>query len=311
MNKNYIKLVTTGRYVPEKVMTNDDFAAFLDTNDEWITTRTGIKRRHVAADDESAIDLAYKAALNAIDNAKYDVNKIDLIVVATITNPMKSPSIANLVQAKLGLNEHHVMTFDINAACSGFVYALEIASSMIGSGNYKSALVIGAEEMTSILDYKDRGTCILFGDGAGAAILEPTDDPNYQVHFYNGSRGDDTGILWIDPLVKMDGREVYKFATDIMPKAIDQVLKKANLTLEDIDLIIPHQANIRIIQSVAKDMNLPIERFLVNIDEYGNTSSASIPILLDEFKQKNKAPKRALMIGFGGGFTWGAAILMV
>ncbi|HLS99930.1 MAG TPA: beta-ketoacyl-ACP synthase 3, partial [Acholeplasma sp.] len=237
--------------------------------------------------------------------------KIDLIVVASITNPMKSPSIANLVQAKLGLNDRHVMTFDVNAACSGFVYALEVASSLLLAGNHKSALVIGSEHMTSILDYTDRGTCILFGDGAGSVILEKSEDPTDEIHFFNGSRGDDTGILWIDPLVKMDGREVYKFATDIMPKAIEQVLKKANLTLDDIDLIIPHQANIRIIQSVAKDMNLPLERFLVNIDEYGNTSSASIPILLDEYKQKHKEPKRALMIGFGGGFTWGAAILKV
>lgn len=305
-----MKIVSTGRYAPESVLTNQDFEKMVETSDEWITTRTGIKRRHIA-EGETAIDLAYKAAIDAINKANYDVSKIDLIVVATITSPVTTPSVANLVQAKLGLNDRHVMAFDINAACSGFVYALEVASGLLNAGIYKSALVIGTEHMTSILDYKDRGTCILFGDGAGAAIVEKSNDSKDSSWFYNGSRGDDTGILWIDPIVRMDGKEVYKFAVDIMPKAMESVLKQANLKLDDIDVIIPHQANLRIIQSVAKTLGLPLERFLINIEEYGNTSSASIPILLDEYKDKNKETKRALLIGFGGGFTWGAAIINV
>ncbi len=310
MSNQKIKIVSTGRYAPEGVLTNQDFERMVETSDEWITTRTGIKRRH-KAEGETAIDLAYKAALDAINKSNYDVRKIDLIIVATITSPVTTPSVANLVQAKLGLNDKHVMSFDINAACSGFVYALEVASGLLNAGIYKSALVVGTEHMTSILDYTDRGTCILFGDGAGAAIVEKSNDSKDTAWFYNGARGDDGGILWIDPIVRMDGKEVYKFAVDIMPKAMESVLKQANLTLDDIDLIIPHQANLRIIQSVAKSLNLPLERFLINIEEYGNTSSASIPILLDEYKDTHKEVKRALLIGFGGGFTWGAAIINV
>lgn len=305
-----IKIVSTGRYAPDNVMTNDDFSKILETNDEWITTRTGIKRRHIAQ-GETAIDMAYKAALKAVENKNYDKEKIDLIIVASITSPVKTPSIANLIQAKLGLNHKNIVAFDINAACSGFVYAVEIAASMISSGNYKSVLVIGSEHMSSILDWEDRSTAILFGDAAGAAIIEVSDNPKDNAYFWNGSRGDDTGILWIDPKVKMAGREVYKFAVDIMPKAIHKVLEKAGLTIDDIDYIIPHQANYRIIQSVAKDMNLPIERFLMNLEEYGNTSAASIPFLLDEHKTNNPEVKRVLFVGFGGGFTWGAAILNV
>lgn len=310
MNNLMIKVMGTGRYAPSKVMTNDDFSKILDTNDEWITTRTGIKRRHIA-ENETAVDMAYKAALKAVEDRNYNKEDIDLIIVASITSPIKTPSIANLIQAKLGLNHKNIVAFDLNAACSGFVYALEVAASMLASGNYKGALVIGSEHMSSILDWTDRSTAILFGDAAGAAIIEHSKDPNDQAYFWNGSRGDDTGILWIDPKVKMAGRDVYKFAVDIMPKAIREVLAKANMKIEDIDLIIPHQANYRIIQSVAKDMDMPIDRFLMNLDEYGNTSAASIPFLLDEYKSTHTEVKRVLMVGFGGGFTWGAAIMNV
>lgn len=306
-----IKVISTGRYVPKKVVSNKDFEATIDTTDEWIVTRTGIKRRHFASEDENSVELAYQAALSAIKNKNIDVNTIDLIVVATITNQVRTPSAANLVQAKLGLNNKQVMTFDINAACSGFVYALEVASALINTSSHKRALVIGTEHMSSIVDFTDRGTCILFGDGAGAVIIEKSDSKDDEVFFYNASKGDDEKILWIDPKVKMDGKEVYKFATDIMPKAIEEVLSRANLKIEDIDYILPHQANLRIIQSVSKSMNLPLDRFLINIDEYGNTSSASIPILIDEFKEKDKGIKKVLLVGFGGGFTWGAAILNI
>ncbi|VEU82160.1 beta-ketoacyl-ACP synthase III [Acholeplasma hippikon] len=304
-----IKVISTGKYVPSRVVSNADFEKTIDTSDEWIVTRTGIKRRHFVNENENVVDLAYNAAIDAIKKGHVDVNEIDLIIVATITNQVRTPSVANLVQARLGLNQKNVMTFDMNAACSGFVYALEVASSLLNSSYHKKALIIGSEHMSSIIDFTDRGTCILFGDGAGAMIVEKSQNKTDEVFFYNASKGDDEGILWINPIVKMDGKEVYKFATDIMPKAIIEVLNRANLRLEEIDLIIPHQANLRIIQSVSKSMNLPMDKFLVNIDEYGNTSSASIPILIDEYKEKNKENKKVLLVGFGGGFTWGAAIL--
>lgn len=309
MSQMKIKVVTTGKYIPQNKVSNHDFEKMIDTNDEWITTRTGIKNRHFAAENENVVDLAYHAAVDAIQKSNYDINKIDLIVVATITNQVRTPSVANLVQAKLGLNHKQVMTFDINAACSGFVYGLEIVSSLLQSGNFKSALLIGSEHMSSIIDFTDRTTCILFGDGSGSMIIEKSDNAKDEVYFYNASKGDDEGVLWINPLVKMDGKEVYKFATDIMPKAINEVLTRAKLTIDEIDYIIPHQANLRIIQSVSKTMNVPMEKFLVNIESYGNTSSASIPILIDEFKEKEVNTKKVLLVGFGGGFTWGSAII--
>ncbi len=308
-----IKFISTGYYVPEKIVTNDDLSKIVDTNDEWIKSRTGISKRRFATDDETVIDLAYQAGLDAINQSNFDKNKIDLIIVSSITSPVKTPSIANLVQGMLGLNKNHVMAFDINAACTGYIYALEIASGLLKSGLYKNALVIGAEKMTSILDFKDRSTCVLFGDGAGASIITLSDDNNDQVYFYNDSKGDLEKVLWIKPYVKMEGREVFRFAVDVIPKSINELLKKSNLTLDEIDLIIPHQANVRIIQNVAKEMNLPMDKFLMNIEEYGNTSAASIPILLAEYKRKNpkKSKQKAILVGFGGGFTWGAALINI
>ncbi len=311
MNNINIKFITTGSYLPEKIVTNDDLSKIVDTNDEWIKTRTGISERRFARDDETVVELAYKAALDAINKSNFNKNEIDLIIVASITSPVKTPSIANLVQGMLGLNDNHVMAFDVNAACTGYIYALEIASGLLNSGLYKNALVIGAEKMTSILDFTDRSTCVLFGDGAGASIITKSDDKKHQVFFHNNSKGDLNKVLWIKPYVKMEGREVFRFAVDALPRAINEVLENANLTIDDIDLIVPHQANDRIIQSVSKDMKIPMSKFLMNIEKYGNTSAASIPILLSEYESNENDLKRVIIVGFGGGFTWGAALINI
>lgn len=308
---NLIKVVTTGHYVPTRIVTNDELSKIVDTNDEWIQTRTGIKERRYASENQNSVDLAYFAALDAITKNNYDKNKIDLIVVATVTPNQKTPAVANLVQAKLKLNHKHVVSFDINAACTGFVYALEVASSLINTGNYKSALVIGSEKLSSVIDFTDRETCILFGDGAGAVIIESSENEKDSTFFYTASRGDDNDILSVKEYIKMAGKEVFKFAVDVLPRSIDSVLEKANLTIDDIDVVIPHQANMRIIANVAKTTKIPLEKFEMNIEKYGNTSAASIPILLDEYRQKGNVGKKVLLVGFGGGFTWGAAIINI
>jgi 3-oxoacyl-[acyl-carrier-protein] synthase III len=300
------KIVSTGKYLPEGVITNFDLEKLVDTNDEWIVSRTGINTRRKAL--ESVLDMAYNASMDAIKKAEYDKDKIDLIIVATITNEIKSPSIANLLQEKLGLNDKQVMAFDVNAACTGFVYALEVATSLLQSGKFKSALVVGSEKMTNIVDFTDRNTCILFGDGAGSMIVEPGDIDSV---FYNDSKGDNTKILEVDKYVKMNGPRVYQFAVDIIPKTINKILRDNNLTLDDIDVIIPHQANKRIVESIIKEMNLSDDKVILNIDRYGNTSAASIPITIAEYKEENKDLKTILIVGFGGGFTWGAAILKI
>jgi 3-oxoacyl-[acyl-carrier-protein] synthase-3 len=228
-------------------------------------------------------------------------------VVATVTEHQKTPACANYVQGLLGIQKE-IMSFDLNAACTGFNYALEIASSLLHSQPaFKHALVIGAETLSKVLDYTDRSTCILFGDGAGAVVLSK--ETQNQSYFYNVTRPDMEHILDINGLIKMDGRKVFLFAVEVVQKAIEHMLKVSGYSIDEIDHIIPHQANIRIIQAVAKGMSLPIEKFEVNIERYGNTSAASIPITLSEYKKKHTTSKRVLMVGFGGGFTYGASIM--
>ena len=305
-----ISIIGTGKYAPEMVLTNHDLEMVVDTSDEWITTRTGIASRHIAQNESSA-DMAYQAALAAIESCNYDKNKIDLIVVATVTPEKMTPSTANLVHSKLGI-DHSVMSFDINAACTGFVYALEVVASMLQSNHFRSALVIGSEQLTKVIDYNDRNTCVLFGDGAGAVIIERNETETNRSFFYNDANGDDQNTLTVDKTIKMDGRKVYQFAVDVMEKSIQKILRIAGLTIDDIDKIIPHQANERIIQSVAKSMNIPMDKFYLNLAEYGNVSSASIPIALDEYRRARTSTKsKVLLVGFGGGFTWGSAILTV
>ncbi len=302
-----IQLKSSGKYVPSGIITNEDLEKMVETSDEWIVTRTGIKTRHKVS-DETVTDLAYKAALDAIKKVNYDKEKIDLIIVATITNSLRTPSVANEIQRLLGLT-HDVMSFDVTAACTGFIYGMDVAASLFLSSRFKSALIIGAETLTKVVDYKDRNTCILFGDGAGAVIVEPTniDKPSY---YYSAAIGDPNGYLTVEKHIKMDGKRVYLFAVDAMQKGIEKMLHDSGLSIDEIDAIIPHQANYRIIQAVAKNMDIPIEKFVMNIAEYGNTSAASIPITLNAYLQANDKPdQKIIFVGFGGGFTWGSALI--
>ena len=302
------KIISSGHYVPEEIITNDDLSKIVETNDEWIYTRTGIKERRRAASDELVSDLAYKAVIDAVNKANYDISKIDLIVVATIKGDQITPSTANVLQGKLGIKE--AMSFDINAACTGFVYALETATALLKAGSHQAALVVGVERLTDITDYTDRQTCILFGDGAGAVIVEKTADNDGDNNvFYNAAAFDENEYLTVNQYIKMDGRRVYLFAVDIIEKSIRKILEDNKISLDEIDIIIPHQANERIIQGVAKAMDLSMDKFFMNIAKYGNTSAASIPITISEYREEFGANKKILIVGFGGGFTWGSAII--
>lgn len=307
MNQQF-KVVASGKYVPKKVITNKDFEKIIDTTDEWIVSRTGIKERRKATHEQCS-DLATSAALDALNRYNYDKNKIDLIIVATITGEQKTPSIANVVQGKLGLT-NPVMSFDLNAACTGFVYAMDVASSLLQTKRFKSALIIGSEKLSDIVDYSDRNTCILFGDGAGALIIE-YDEKAKPSYFHNGAKPDMTDVLTVRDKLAMDGKKVYQFAVDIVEKSIVNVCKEANIDISSIDRILPHQANERIILSVGKSLGLPHEKFAMNITNYGNTSAASIPLLLAEYMASGHQNETILVVGFGGGFTYGAAIFYI
>ena len=303
-----IKILGTGHYVPNQIVNNHDLEKIVDTSDEWIVSRTGIKERR-KVHHETTHEMAYLSSKNALKEAKIDASEIDLIVVATITENQKTPAVANFVAGLLGI-EDDVMSFDLNAACTGFVYALEVAASLIQQPKYRKALVIGAETLSNVLDYTDRNTCILFGDGAGAVVIEKGKETQLG-YFYNTSRPDMSNTLDVGKFIKMDGRKVFLFAVEVIEKSIKKVLEDANLTLEDIDHIIPHQANERIILAVSKSMNVSMDKFVMNIASYGNTSAASIPLTLSEYKKKHTKTMSLLLVGFGGGFTYGAAIVKV
>ena len=318
----YSKIAGTGSYVPEKVMTNEDLKQFVDTSDEWITSRTGIKRRHIVT-DELTIDLAEQASIKAIEDSGIDKLEIDLVIVATVTPDHHFPGIAQLLQARLGLNK--VMAFDVNAACSGFLYVLNIADKMIKSGAYKTVLIVGAETLTRLTDWRDRNTCVLFGDAAGAMVITKSEE-NHIKDVICGSDGDTEGHLICnnvdvkDPAVNavsqqdhihMNGREVFKFATRVMPSTINELLDRNNMTLDDLDYIVAHQANERIIDKAARDLKYPMEKMFLNISEYGNTSAASVPLAIDEAIKTGvlKTGDTFATVAFGGGFTWGGAII--
>ncbi len=310
VNKGYLKIVGTGRYVPDTIITNKDMEQIVDTTDEWITSRTGIKERHVAF-EETTSDLAYKAALNVFEKTGYDKHKIDLIIVATFTPDLKSPSVASLVQTKLGLNQMAITAFDINAACTGFIYTLNVAEKMLRSNAYKSALVIGAEVISGVVDYTDRNTCVLFGDGAGAMILEK--DRKKLAIFNVSTKVDNDLILYVDKYVHMDGQRVYQFASRVIESSISEVLAFGKIRKADIRKVIPHQANIRIIQSASRALMIPIENFFVNIHKYGNTSAASIAIAFDEMMETEiiEPGEQIMLVGFGAGLTFGACMLTI
>ena len=320
----YSRITGTGSYLPPQRLTNADLATRLaatgvETSDEWIVERTGIYARHFAAPDVSCSDLGVEAAKNALQAAGLQASDIDLIIVATSTPDMVFPSAACILQNKLGIAG--CPAFDIQAVCSGFVYALSVADAMIKTGSANKALVIGAEVFSRILDFSDRTTCVLFGDGAGAVVLEASDTPGILASDLHAD-GKHVGILCVpgnvsggkvigDALLKMDGQAVFKLAVGVLESAARATLAKANMTEADIDWLIPHQANIRIMQSTAKKLKLPLEKLIVTVDQHGNTSAASIPLALDASVRSGKIKKgdTLMLEGVGGGFTWGAVLL--
>lgn len=307
-----IHIISTGRAVPEKVVTNDDMSQIVDTNDEWISTRTGIKQRHFCEENERNWQLAVKAAEKAIENAGIDKSDIGLLIVATFTPDYATPSVACIVQRELELRTD-MMAFDINAACSGYLYGLNTAAAMLSDDNIKYALVIGSEQISTRLDMEDRGTCVLFGDGAGAAIVEHSDNELVSVM---GAEGNIEalycpGHTFPKQYVCMDGKKVFKFAVSTISGVTKEVLDKAGIGIEDVDYIVCHQANERIIRSVMKQYKDCEDKFYINIQNYGNTSAASIAIALDEMNEKGmlKPGTKVILVGFGAGFTWGGMLI--
>ncbi len=324
--KRTASIVGTGSYIPDRVLTNGDLERMVDTSDEWITARTGIRERRIAADDEFTSDMAAKAASNAIDNAKISAADIDLIIVATVTPDMFFPSTACFVQQKIGAKK--AACFDVSAACSGFLYGLEIAQQFITSQTYSTVLVIGAEKLSSIVDWTDRNTCVLFGDGAGAAILRNREGAHGVITTYMGSDGAFSEILNIPgggcrtPIgphnfdqrlntIQMNGKETYKQAVTAMMTAAREALKQSGLEPDDIACFIPHQANLRIIEAVASRLHVPMDRFMINLDRFGNTSAAAVAIALDEANRTGRMSvgDYVLLMVFGGGLTWASSVI--
>ncbi len=323
-------VIGTGSFLPEKVMTNADFTKIVDTSDEWITTRTGIKERHVASESQTTAVLAAEAAKRALADAGMTADHLDIIIVATITPEMVFPSTACFVQDLIGAQ--NAWAFDISAACSGFVYGLSIAQQFIGTNRYKTAMVIGAETLTRITDYTDRGSCILFGDGAGAIIVKADPDGSSMGLMYSTAFSDGSGWTSLNckaygsrnpisrPLpdpkmvyMSINGKEVYHTAVRRIVELVNECLEKCDLCIEDIALFIPHQMNARIIESVGKRLNFRDNQIFINIDKVGNTSAASIPIALDECRKTGKLKKGdiVLLVAFGGGLTWGANVIQL
>ncbi len=322
-----VGVLGTGKYVPERILTNQELSEMVDTNDEWIVTRTGIKERRIAAENEASSDLSYHASLKALEAAGISAEDLDLIVVATITPDMAFPSTACILQEKLGARK--AAAFDLSAACSGFIYGLANAANFIATGTYRYALVVGAECLSRITDYTDRNTCILFGDGAGAVVLGQVPEGRGFKSFELGADGSGGELLRIagggsrHPIsaemmdqrlhyIYMAGKEVFKFAVRVMGSAAEEALKKAGIDKRDIDLLVPHQANMRIIQSALERLELPQDKCVVNLDRYGNVSAGSIPIALAEAVEEGRVHEgdTLVLVGFGGGLTWGATVLV-
>lgn len=319
----YSRIAGTGSYLPEKVLTNDDLSKFVDTSDEWIASRTGIRERHVAAEGETTGDLAFHAATRALEAAGVEASELDLIVLGTTTPDIIFPSTACLLQHRLGANG--CAAFDVNAACSGFVYALAVADQFIRSGTVKTALVVGAETLTRMLDWSDRSTCVLFGDGAGAVVLKADADTGIlstHLHADGGKKellynpvgvsvGFKPGEHNAGVKVLMTGNDVFKHAVKALDAVVEETLEANGLDRSEIDWLIPHQANLRIIEATAKRLAMPMERVVVTVDKHGNTSSGSVPLALDEAVRSGRVKRGQLVLleAFGGGFTWGSALL--
>ena len=320
-----IAILGTGSYAPAKILTNAELSAMVETSDEWIQTRTGIRERRIAGPDERTSDLATAAARAAMTDAGVTAEQIDLVIVATVTGDMPMPATACIVQHKLGIAAH-AACFDVAAACSGFLYALDTAWAMLGSGRYRHALVIGAEKMSSVVDWKDRSTCVLFGDAGGAVVLGPSKGSAEVLGTKLYSEGGYTDLLCIPPgnngtpapgtaaapgKVIMKGREIFKIAVREMEDAAREILEQHGLHADEISCVIPHQANLRIIDAIAQYLELPFERFFINVERYGNTSAASIPLALDEARRAGRVRPgdTTLLVAFGAGLTYGSALV--
>lgn len=322
----HTRILGIGSYGPERVVNNNQLSNTVETSDEWIRTRTGIQERRFASDEQATSDLSLEAAKKAMEDAKVLPEEIDLVLVATITPDMAFPSTACILQHKLGLNK--VACFDLEAACSGFLYALDVADAMISSGRYSKALVVGAEKMSSIMDWEDRTTCVLFGDGAGAAVLSRDGDGPELLGFYCGADGSNPSLLCqpgggsalpasADTItgrkhfLKMNGREIFKSAVRVMESSCRKLLDQHNIAIEDINHIIPHQANMRIVESLSQRLNVPLGKFYCNLDRFGNTSAASIPLALSEavHSQRIKPNDLCLLVAFGAGLTWSSTLV--
>lgn len=320
-------ILGTGSYAPARVLTNDELSTVVETSDEWIRTRTGIRERRIAGETELTSDLAVEAARAALADAKLTPTEVDLVIVATVTPDSPMPATACLVQHKLGIRSD-VPCFDVNAACTGFIYALDVASAMLSSGRYRCALVIGAEKLSSVVDWRDRTTCVLFGDGAGAVVLGASEQPDVGILGIKlGASGENAALLAIgstpsDPLfhssatmerryLQMKGKEIFKLAVRAMDESARDILEQHKLRADQIALVIPHQANLRIIDAISQYLELPMERFFVNVDRYGNTSAASIPLALDEARRAGRirAGDISLLVAFGAGLTYGSALI--
>jgi len=313
------RIAGTGSYLPPRIVTNDELSRRIDTSDAWIQERTGIKQRHIADESQTSSDLALEASRRALEAAGLKASDIDLIVVATSTPDYVFPSTACLLQAKLGVKG--CPAFDVQAVCSGFVYGLGVADNFIRAGTHKRALVIGAEVFSRILDWNDRGTCVLFGDGAGAVVLVAGEQPGVHATVLHAD-GSHSGILSVpgnvcgghivgSPFLQMQGNQVFKIAVRVLDEVARETVAAAGMRLEDVDWLIPHQANVRILEATAKKLGLPRERLVVTVDHHANTSAASVPLALDEYVRagKIKAGQKVMLQGVGGGFTWGASLV--
>ncbi|MGI6712572.1 MAG: beta-ketoacyl-ACP synthase III [Bacillota bacterium] len=321
-----VGITGVGSYVPKRIVTNEDLAKMVETSDDWIKGRTGISQRRLAASDQATSDLAFHAASAAIKDAGIKAEELDLIIVATVTPDMMFPATACILSEKLGL--HGKPAFDLEAACSGFIYGLTIGAQFIATGVYQNVLVVGAEKLSSIVNWDDRNTCVLFGDGAGAAVLQPVEKGKGILSFHLGADGAGKNLLKMPAggsavpaskdtvekgwhFIHMSGNEVFKFAVRVMEEAASKSLDKAGLDKGDIDFVIPHQANIRIIDAAMRRLNLPLDKAYINLGKYGNMSSASIPVALDEAYRDNKINNGdvVVMVGFGAGLTWGSMVI--
>jgi 3-oxoacyl-[acyl-carrier-protein] synthase III len=321
-------ILGTGSYAPARILTNDDLTHLVDTSDEWIRSRSGIRERRIAAPNESASDMGTQAAQRALEDAGITAAEIDLLIVATLTPDLPMPATACIIQHKLGVPTN-AACFDLNAACSGFIYSLDTACAMVASGRYHKALIIGVEKLSAVVDWKDRTTCVLFGDGAGATVIGTSDEVGRGlIGTRLGAYGDSVDLLYIprngtEPVptidgvdshghcIKMKGKEVFKIAVRAMEECARDILEQHQIRADQISLVIPHQANLRIIEAISQYLELPMDRFFVNVDRYGNTSAASIPIALDEARRAGRVRSGdiLLLVAFGAGLTYGSALI--